>query len=149
MSSFVQNRICFNTYNVCFGINRRGNRTHLNLVFVFERKCLRCEPRHVLEYYCIVRLAVSGREMEPTQTCCSEFDRKRPAGDKDVFCILLAFISGWRALLTAHYVRGRQLYVKTSKQRALSTNEFVLDGSIYFLLALYIYRSLHPEVDNV
>ena len=45
----------FNNYEVCFGVNRWGNGTQSNLVYVCERKMPRCEPRRVLDHHFNVR----------------------------------------------------------------------------------------------
>ena len=53
----------------------------------------------------------------------------------------------WQIVLHVDF-KGLAPGTQTMSQ-AVSTNGFVLHGSVYFLLARYIHRSLHPEVDKI
>ena len=70
-----------------------------------KRKCLQCEFRRVLDHYFNVRFGVSRLRKRTRPNLLLILTGRVQQAVKFCFNVTFVFTSGWRALLTAHYVR--------------------------------------------
>ena len=109
---------------MCFGVNRRRNGTHSNLVFVFEWKKPWCECQRVLDHYFNVRLGVSRLRNGTRLNLVLLSTRRCWKAINGCFYVLFVFTSWWQGLITARFIRRQIMQQEYSPPPILPSPHF-------------------------